>query len=197
MSQTKIVLFQRKETIMKRVLLFVAILFVMASCQPVPTPIPPTETLLPTATTIPPTNTPIPPPTAIPPTNTPIPLSTLTLTIKENNCSFEGPGTVPHTVLTINLIMDEQKPTESGYALFTLEEGKTIEDVKALTDVNPPSWVNVIHGVHEYTNGMHTYTYNYANVTTDQTLYLVCFRADPDTGVIAKVGGPFGPIEVK
>jgi hypothetical protein len=92
--------------------------------------------------------------------------------------------------------MDEQKQTESGYALITLREGKTIEDLKAWPSADQPDWVNLIHGVHEYTNGTHTYTYDYANVATDQILYLACFRADPDTGVIAKIGA-FGPIEVK
>jgi hypothetical protein len=92
--------------------------------------------------------------------------------------------------------MDEQTPTESGYALITLKEGKTIEDLKAWPSADQPPWVNLIHGVHEYTNGIHTYTYDYGNVTTDQILYLACFRAEPDTGVIAKIGA-FGPIYVK
>ena len=118
------------------------------------------------------------------------------MTIKENDCTLEGPTTIPHVVLTINLVMDEQKPTESGYALITLKEGKTIEDLKAYPSAVQPDWVNLIHGVHEYTNGTHTYTYNYANVTMDQILYLACFRADPETGVIAKIGA-FGPIYVK
>jgi hypothetical protein len=99
-------------------------------------------------------------------------------------------------VLTINLIMDEQTPTESGYALITLKEGKTIEDLKAWPSAAQPLWVNLIHGVHEFTNGRHAYTYNYTNVTTDQILYLACFRTNPDMGIIAKIGA-FGPIAVK
>ncbi|HLO29408.1 MAG TPA: hypothetical protein VK249_09750 [Anaerolineales bacterium] len=118
------------------------------------------------------------------------------MTIKDSQCTLDGPTTVPHVVLTINLVMDGQKPTESGYALIKLKEGKTIEDLKAWPSAVQPDWVNLIHGVHEFTNGTHTYTYNYANVTTDQTLYLACFRTDPDTGTIAKIGA-FGPIEVK
>jgi hypothetical protein len=169
---------------MRRIFLFVTVLFVMASCQPVLTRVLPSATPLPT-------------PTVVPPMATAIPNSTLTLTIRENNCSLDGPSTVPHAELTINFSMDEQKPTESGYALFTLKEGKTIEDVKAWPSVNQPPWINLIQGVHEFTNGLHTYTYDYTHVATNQTLYLVCFRANPDTGEIARVGGPFGPIEVK
>lgn len=108
---------------------------------------------------------------------------------------MDGPTTVPHVVLTINLVMDEQKPTESGYALIKLKEGKTIEDLKAWPSATQPPWVNLIHGVHEYTNGVHTYTYNYGNVATDQILYLVCFRTNPDTGIIQAIGR-FGPIDI-
>jgi hypothetical protein len=170
----------------KGILLFVTILIVTAGCQPASTPISPTP--------LPPTTSPVPTATAIP--FTPTPLSTLTMTIKDSQCTLDGPATVPHVVLTINLVMDEQTPTESGYALITLKEGKTIEDLKAWPSADQPPWVNLIHGVHEYTNGIHTYTYDYGNVTTDQILYLACFRAEPDTGVIAKIGA-FGPIYVK
>ena len=38
--------------------------------------------------------------------------------------------TIPNGNFIIKLIINEQKPNESGYALFTLEKGKTIEDVK-------------------------------------------------------------------
>jgi len=167
----------------KITLLIIGVLAVTVGCQPAPTPTPPIAVPSPTSTAIPPTSTPIPPPT-------------LTLTIKENVCTLDGPTTIPHSVLTINLMMDEQKQTESGYALITLKEGKTIEDLQAYPSAIQPDWVNLIHGVHEFVNGLHTYTYNYANVAADQTLYLVCFRADPDTGAIAKIAA-FGPIEVK
>jgi hypothetical protein len=169
---------------MKYLIWIAAISFLMASCRPASTPMPPTETPLPTATV------------AVPPTNTPVPPSTLTMTIKDESCTLEGPSVIPHVVLTINLVMDEQKPTESGYALITLKEGKTIEDLKAWPSAAQPPWVNFIHGVREFTNGIHTYAYNYGNVTTDQTLYLVCFRTDPGAGVVELIGR-FGPIEVK
>lgn len=168
---------------MKKItLLFVVVLIMVTGCQPASAPVPPVLEL-PTSTVVIPTSTPVQPPT-------------LTLTIKDNMCTLSGPMTIPHVVLTINLAMDEQKPSESGYALVTLKEGKSIEDLKAWPSADQPEWVNLIHGVHEYTNGMHTYTYDYSNVTTDQTLYLACFRADPDTGLIAKIGA-FGPIDVK
>ncbi len=51
------------------------------------------------------------------------PTPTLTLTINENNCTFDGPKTIPDGVFMIKLVIKEQKPTESGSALVTLEKG--------------------------------------------------------------------------
>ncbi|HLO15566.1 MAG TPA: hypothetical protein VK206_12100, partial [Anaerolineales bacterium] len=65
------------------------------------------------------------------------------MTIKDSQCTLDGPTTVPHVVLTINLVMDGQKPTESGYALIKLKEGKTIEDLKAWPSAVQPDWVNL------------------------------------------------------
>jgi hypothetical protein len=142
----------------------------------------------------------LPPPTAtappVPPTPTAIVPVTLTLTITDNDCTFEGPATFPHAVLTINVVMDEQKQTESGYALVTLKEGKTIEELKAYPSAVQPDWVNLIQGVHEFTNGIHTYTLDYTHVATNPPLYLVCFNSDPDTGAWIKRAA-FGPFELK
>jgi len=124
---------------------------------------------------------------------------TLKLSIKEMECSFDGPESIPFGEFIIKFTLDEKKPTESGYALVTLTDGKTIEDLQALTTDNQPSWVTLIDGVHEYTAGSHTYSYDLNTVTTayhGQPLYLACFRANPDTGYIEKIGA-FGPIEVE
>jgi hypothetical protein len=133
---------------------------------------------------------------------TPRPTPTLTLTINEQECTFAGPNTIPNGKFTIKLIINEQKPNESGYALFTLEKGKTIEDVKAWQSTDQPPWVILLDGVHEFSAGMHTYTHDPTQFTYNALYqggpyYLVCFRANPDTGITnTKIGGPFGPIEV-
>jgi hypothetical protein len=157
------------------------LMLVFGSCQAAPTPMPPT----------------LPPPTATaPPSPTMIMPVALTLTITDDDCTFEGPSTFPHAVLTINALMKEQKQTESGYALVTLSQGKTIEDLKAYPSAVQPDWVQLIHGVHEYANGLHTYTYDYTNVATNPPLYLVCFNSDPVTGEWIKRAA-FGPFELK
>jgi hypothetical protein len=165
-------------------ILLLPLLLFITSCQAAPTPMPPT--LPPPTATAPPAP---PPATAIVPV-------TLTLTITDNECTFAGPSIFPHAVLSINVMMNEQKQTESGYALVTLKEGKTIEDLKAYPSAAQPDWVSLIHGVHEYTNGLHTYTYDYTKVATNPPLYLVCFNSDPVTGAWIKRAA-FGPFELK
>ncbi len=131
-------------------------------------------------------------------THTQVATPTLTLTIHENNCTFDGPKTIPDGDFMIKLVIEEQKPTESGYALVTLEKGKTIEDLKAWPSADQPAWVVLVHGVHELAGGTHTYTYNPTKFTENALFhggpyYLACFRTDPNTGSVAKIGA-FGPI---
>jgi len=127
----------------------------------------------------------------------------LTLTINEKVCTYDGPNTIPNGEFAIRLIINEQKPNESGYAFFTLEKGKTIEDVKAWQSPDEPRWVILLDGVHEFSGGTHTYVYDpkkfeYNARYQGGPYYLVCFRANPDTGITnTKIGGPFGPIEVE
>jgi len=126
---------------------------------------------------------------------------TFTLTINEKDCTYEGPSKMSEGDFAINLVINEQKNTETGYSLFTLEDGKTIEDVRAWQSVDQPPWVITIANVHEMAGGTHTYSYNTTSFTqnaryTGGPYYLVCFRTDPDTGNTSALG-VFGPIEVK
>jgi hypothetical protein len=132
------------------------------------------------------------------PTSTPI----LTLAINEKVCTYDGQNTIPNGEFAIRLIINEQKPNESGYAFFTLEKGRTIQDLKAWQSPDEPPWVILLDGVHEFSGGTHTYVYDpkkfeYNARYHGGPYYLVCFRANPDTGITnTKIGGPFGPIEV-
>jgi len=97
----------------------------------------------------------------------------------------------------INLVINEQKPTESGYALARLVDGKTIEDLEAWPTMEQPPWFISIDGVHETAGGNHTYSYDLRKIPTysGEPLFLVCARIT-DTGTTAKLGA-FGPIEVR
>ncbi len=61
----------------------------------------------------------------------------LELTINENECSFEGPNTIPNNEFMVKLTLNE-KTTGSGYALVTLEGVKTSEDLKAWPSADQP-----------------------------------------------------------
>jgi hypothetical protein len=123
---------------------------------------------------------------------------TLTLTIHENACTFDGLASVHFGEIRIRLIIEEQIPTESGYALATLEEGKSIDDFRDWSSAEQLEWLYLLDGVHEYAAGSHTYGYDLANLSTTyngEPLYIGCFRKDPETGQIQKLDA-FGPIVV-
>jgi hypothetical protein len=122
---------------------------------------------------------------------------TLTLTIDEMECSLDGPMTIPYGEVRIKLIINEQKPTDSGFALARLEEGKNIEDLQAWPTMEQPPWLILISGVHENAGGEHIYSYDLREISTynGEPLYLVCARIMV-SGTTAKLGA-FGPIEVK
>jgi hypothetical protein len=127
------------------------------------------------------------------------PIPTLTLRIKENQCSFDGPLTIVHGKFIVNLMIDEQEPTDSGYALVTLDNNKTIEDINTWLGEDQPPWMYVHHGVHEMAGGDHTYSYDLSKLITytlGEPLFLVCMRAEPGTGSLMKLGA-FGPIQVE
>jgi len=169
-----------------------ATVMLLAACAPSPqviqTAVAKTEAAwTPTTPSTPtPTLTPNPPPTPI-----------LTLTINEMECSLDGPMSLPYGEFMIKLVINEQKTTESGYALARLIDGKTIEDLKAWPTMKQPPWLIVIDGVHEMAGGSHIYSYNLREIPTysGEPLFIVCARMT-DSGDTTKLGA-FGPIEVR
>ncbi len=135
------------------------------------------------------------------PTSTPAQTPTMKLSITENECTFEYPSAIVNGEFRIQLTLNEKRPTDSGFALVTLDTGKTLEDLKAAT-ADQPVWVFLIVGVHETSVGTHLYSYDstqftkYSQFYKGGPLYLACFHTDPDSGVINKIG-TFGPIEIK
>lgn len=125
---------------------------------------------------------------------------TLTLTINENECTLDGPETIPSDNFIVKFIINEQEPNETGYILATLEDGKTIEDLNAWSSADQPPWVIVLHRAHEPAGGTHIYSYDQMQFTQNGRYdggpyYLVCFRNDLVTGIMSKIGA-FGPIDI-
>ena len=83
------------------------------------------------------------------------------------------------------------------------ENGKTIDDLKAIPSNSQPPWVIMIDFVQGNDPGTSTHSYDTAAFTDiaqyqGGPLYLVCLRTDPSTGnITALIGGPFGPIDIK
>ena len=175
----------------QKVILLITTIMLLAACAPSPKAIQTAVAMTQAAWT--PTTTSTPLSTLTP---SPIPIPILTLTINEMECTLDGPMTIPYGEFMINLVLNEQKPTESGYALARLVEGKTIKDLQAWPTMAQPPWLIVISGVHETAGGSHIYSYDLRQIPTysGEPLFIVCARMT-DSGDTAKLGA-FGPIEV-
>jgi hypothetical protein len=178
--------------VFQKYFLLVSAAVLMSACAPSPQAIQTAMAMTQAAWTPTPTLT-------ITPTYTPttIPPPILTLTINEMECSFDGPLAIPYGEFRIKLVLIEQRPTDSGYALARLVDGKTVEDLKAWSSGHQPPWFILIDGVHENAGGNHTYSYDLRKIPTytGDPLVLMCTRIT-DMGNMAKLG-VFGPIEVK
>ena len=156
--------------------LFICLLIMTVSCQPVPTALPSTSTSLPTATA------------ALPPA--------FTVTIMGTKCTLDGPMTVPFGKFTIKLVIEKQKISEMGYGLVTIDEGKTLEDLKTVPAAQP-AWVHRLAGEHKF-EGTSSRVFNLAKMPAfykGEPFYVVCFWTDPELSIRQNIGA-FGPIEV-
>ena len=159
--------------------LFICLFIMTVSCQPVPTALPPTSTPLPTPTAT----------AALPPA--------FTVTIMGTKCTLDGPMTVPFGKFTIKLVIEKQKISEMGYGLVTIDEGKTLEDLKAATAAQP-AWVHRLAGEHRL-EGTSSRAFDLAKMPAfykGEPFYVVCFYTDPELSLRQNIGA-FGPIEVE
>jgi hypothetical protein len=108
--------------------------------------------------------------------------------------------TIPSFDFTIILVIERQKISENSYALVTLDEGKTLEDLKGGPDTFTvaPDWVYTL-GRETQFEGTSSKAFNMARMPAfykGEPFYVVCFYTDPDIS-IRKFIGAFGPIIVK
>ena len=142
----------------------------------------------PTATIVPPTEPPVIPtdtPAVAADTNTGI-----TLTFEGDQCVYHGPERVPAGQITVTLDVKDQS-SGNAYAVFayTLEEGKTIEDLRAWTSTDSsPLWGH-FHGRVDATGG----TSQEDNIILFRgPLFLSCATFPPN-----QVTDVLGPIEIE
>jgi hypothetical protein len=161
------------------------VLLALAACTsrtPMPTP-----TTVPTAT----------PRAALGPSATPAPR--LTLSITGNECTLDGPTTIPYGQFEITLVIDEPEVSETGYALVALDEGRTIADLEAWPSADQPEWADRLAGEHQMEAGTSSRSIDLVPMAAMQgrgAFYIVCIHTDPQTHVREKIGA-LGPIEVE
>ena len=122
---------------------------------------------------------------------------TLTLTFDQNKCSYSGPKAISAEKLNVDLVLPELNPQASGFALVTLDSGKTIADLEAWPSTDPPDWLTVLSDAGEISKNA-SINIDLAPMMafhTGDALYLVCFQKDSN-GIVNKIGA-FGPIKTK
>ncbi len=118
------------------------------------------------------------------------------LTLGDNTCNYSGPNSINYGPITVSVVHTEKKPLYAGFALVTLQNGKTIKDLQAWPSTTPPLWLTDLEDK-GYLQDNRTFSYDltkYGNYHPYEPLYLVCFQMNSQ-GVINKIGA-FGPIEV-
>ena len=123
--------------------------------------------------------------------------ASLTLSFTQNKCSYSGPKKIHAGVFMVDLTFPDKNPLASGFGLITLNSGKTIADLRAWPNVDPPAWVTVLDVNGDISSER---TFNYDLTTMDawhsgESLYLVCFQMD-SAGNVNKIG-QYGPINVE
>lgn len=71
----------------------------------------------------------------------------LTITFRNGTCDYDGPSDIPAGMVKMKLIIEEDnEEAMQGVAVVTatLEEGKTIEDLRAWPSTDQPPWTNIL-----------------------------------------------------
>jgi hypothetical protein len=142
----------------------------------------------PTATVVPPTEPPAIPvdtPAVAADTNTGI-----TLTFEGDQCVYHGPERVPAGQITVTLdVKDQSSGNAYAVSAYTLEEGKTIEDLRAWTSADSsPLWGH-FHGRVDATGGKAQET---TIILFEGPFFLSCATFPPN-----QVTDVLGPIEIE
>ena len=105
-------------------------------------------------------------------------------------CSMKGVSSHGKGLINYDLIVNDQSHQTYALVILTLDEGKTLDDLKAYTSTTAaPSWTNPVQYDYE-TPG--SYSHHKINVS-EGPLYFVCFYGDKQIPVII---GHFGPLEI-
>jgi len=116
-----------------------------------------------------------------------------TLTFRGNECSYAGPRDLQAN-FTLNWVVEESGPSTSIYAIVTLDQDKTVDDLARIpAEDPPPSWVHKL--AYDLATSPGTYSKS-VDLTSkaayhEGPIYIVCFSANEDVAL-----GAVGPFEV-
>lgn len=117
-----------------------------------------------------------------------------TLTFHENGCSYSGPATVA-SKFTLTWIIKDSGHSTFIYALVTLGQDKSVQDLATIpAEEPPPSWVTKLGFDLKTSPGTYTESIDLSRnaLFHEGPIYFVCFFADEDFAM-----GADGPIDVK
>lgn len=152
------------------------VLGIISACGPVNASPPTTEKPVPTT-----------------PTTEQIPL--LTITYHNGTCEYDGPESVDNFKAKLKIINDDENLSSSNdltVSVVYLEEGKTIEDLRAWKEHSHPQWASIIGTKsleEDVTEG------EYDIYLPEETFYFICFFEGAQLGVQGPVYWGKKPIE--
>ncbi|PKN85362.1 MAG: hypothetical protein CVU46_11360 [Chloroflexi bacterium HGW-Chloroflexi-8] len=124
----------------------------------------------------------------------------ITIKFQNGECTWEGPQKIASEEFSVNMVIEVDRPTTTGYVIVTLEEGKTNQDLEPWKTYDAPDWVQLTYdnGIIDAESGSSSRTYHLLEPMAYQggPIYFICFQEDTDSSEILKIGN-FGPIAVK
>jgi len=118
------------------------------------------------------------------------PVRSLTVTFKDNHCSYNGAQAVATGELSVTMEVKEQG-SDAGLVILNLDPGKTLADLKAWpSNYSDPPWSHRAGEAPHYVHRGERYTFK-STIETGP-IYLVCFSGPPAVPI-----GLLGPIEVR
>jgi hypothetical protein len=118
------------------------------------------------------------------PTAVPTP-EKITITFGDKDCSISGPLSAPAGIVEMDWITTSQEHDMYAIAILTLDEGKTIEDLKKWKSFDEPGWSKVLSFRDAEGNST---TELFINIDKGP-FYFVCFNPE-------QIIGALGPVEV-
>jgi hypothetical protein len=117
-------------------------------------------------------------------------VNSLTTTFKNNKCTYDGAKSVAAGEVSF-IMVDKNRDLNAAMIVLTLDEGKTVEDLKALptNTGEDPQWTHRVGAAERHVYPGESYTFK-ATIETGP-IYMICFSGSPEL-----ISGVLGPIEV-